>query len=259
MNASQREAIARRALPLVDLTDLGENSSHASVDELCSRAATEFGPVGAICIWPRFVAHAHKALRGTGIPIATVVNFPGGNQSVDMTVVETQSAVADGAAEIDLVIPYQSLAGGDEQAVLDMVSAVREATGPGILLKVIIESGELKTPELIHRASELAIQAGADFIKTSTGKVAVNATPETAEIMLQVIADTTERGGRTIGFKPAGGIKTTQDAGIYLAIADRLLGADWASSETLRFGASSVLDDLLAALRGEESVQGEGY
>ena len=189
MNVDERKAVAQRAISLVDLTDLNDGSNHEAIDDLCKRAQTQFGNVGAICIWPRFVSHAKKTLSGTGIPIATVVNFPGGNQGVEMTTAETQSAVDDGADEIDLVLPYQALLAGDEATARAMLVAVRSVTLGKALLKVILETGELGDEELIRRASRIAIAAGADFIKTSTGKVSENATLPTAEIMLEEIAD----------------------------------------------------------------------
>lgn len=255
MTQKTRKEIAQRALGMVDLTDLTDSCNKAAIEDLCTRAQTPFGPVGAICIWPRYVAHAHKLLRGTGIPIATVVNFPGGNQSIDITVAETHAALDDGAHEIDMVIPYQMLKNEDEAQVQAMLVAMRTATANKALLKVIIEAGELKEEALIHRASDLAIQAGADFIKTSTGKVPVNATPEFAKIMINAIAESKKQ----VGFKPAGGIKTTEDCGVYLDLADDIMGADWAQPQTMRFGASSVLDDLLSALDGGEQVTGTGY
>ena len=255
MSAQLRKSIAQRALGLVDLTDLNDDSNEAAIDDLCARAQTPFGPVAAICIWPRLIAHAKKQLAGTGIPIATVVNFPGGEDAVAQVVADTAKAVEDGADEIDLVIPYRAMIAGDTDSVLAMVGAVREATAGKALLKTILETGELKDAALIRAASDLAIGAGADFIKTSTGKVAVNATLESAEIMLQAIADS----GQPVGFKPAGGIKTTEDCGAYLELADRILGPDWASSKSFRFGASSVLGDLLAALEGTTAAPSKGY
>ena len=255
MNADERKAVAQRAISLVDLTDLNEGSNHEAIDDLLKRAQTQFGNVGAICIWPRFVSHAKKKLSGTGIPIATVVNFPGGNQGVEMTAAETQSAVDDGADEIDLVLPYQALIAADEAAARAMLVAVRSVTLGKALLKVILETGELGDEELIRRASRIAIAAGADFIKTSTGKVSENATLPTAKIMLEEIAASK----KPVGFKPAGGIKTTEDCGDYLALADDIMGPGWATSKTFRFGASSVLDDLLAAMQGEEAKASKGY
>lgn len=255
MSAELRKSIAQRALGLVDLTDLNDDSNEAAIDDLCARAQTSFGPVAAICIWPRLIAHAKQQLIGAGIPIATVVNFPGGTDSVARVTADTLQAVADGADEIDLVIPYRALLAGDMDAVVTMVEAIRSATSGKALLKTILETGELKDPKLMRSASDLAIAGGADFIKTSTGKVAVNATLESAQIMLQAIADS----GKSVGFKPAGGIKTTEDCGAYLDLADGILGKDWATSKTFRFGASSVLGDLLAALEGTKATPSKGY
>lgn len=257
MSAEARKSIAQRALGLVDLTDLNDDSDEAAINNLCDRAQTDHGPVAAICIWPRLIAHARKQLTGTNIPIATVVNFPGGDEPVEKVQADTIQAIEDGADEIDLVIPYRAMLAGDLDAVKSMVDAIRAASSGRALLKTILETGELKDAALIRRASDMAIAAGADFIKTSTGKVGVNATLESAEIMLQAIADS----GKAVGFKPAGGIKTTEDCGAYLELADRILGPDWASAATFRFGASSVLGDLLAALegRGEAGVPSQGY
>lgn len=184
MNAEDRSKAAARALPLVDLTNLNADCSHDDIDALCKRAQTPFGNVGAICIWPRFVGHAHKVLAGIGIPIATVVNFPGGTASVEMTVLETRTAIEDGADEIDLVMPYRDFANGDVENAKNMIATIRAETNGKALLKVIIETGELGDNKLVAAASDLAIAEGTDFIKTSTGKVPVNATPEVAEIMI---------------------------------------------------------------------------
>ena len=252
---ARRETIARRALPLVDLTDLDANCTHEDVDRLCERAVTPRGTVAAICIWPRFVSHARGKLGGT-LPIATVVNFPDGGTHDEITVVETRQAVRDGADEIDLVLPYQAFAEGDRATAERMVRAVRKEVPKGKLLKVILETGELKQESLIREASRLAIECGADFIKTSTGKVAENATPESARIMLEEIASSRSL---NVGLKPAGGIRTTEDAGAYLALADRIMGEGWAGPRTFRFGASGVLDDLLAAMDGGAVETGGGY
>lgn len=254
------KATARRAIGLLDLTNLDGDCTHEAIDALCERAVTPHGPVAAICIWPRFVSHARGRLNGA-IPIATVVNFPHGGTDVEITRVETVQALRDGAAEIDLVLPYEAFAEGDRAAAEAMVRAIRAVVPPAPqgTLKVILETGELRDEEPIRDASRLAIAAGADFIKTSTGKVAVNATPETARIMLEEIAAAGGEGGRTVGFKPAGGIRSTADAAEYLALADRIMGPRWAAPATFRFGASSVLADLLATLDGGTAEVGEGY
>lgn len=188
-----REAAAL-TLSLLDLTNLREDCTPQQIATLCQRAHTEFGNTAAICIWPRFVAQARAAFgKDHTIRIATVVNFPSGDLDVATVVAETEAAIGDGADEIDLVIPYRKFMAGDESAVAEMIAAVRKACAAPVLLKVILETGELKDKALIRRASEIAIAEGADFIKTSTGKVAVNATLEAADIMLQAIRDSKRR------------------------------------------------------------------
>jgi len=250
LNNPELRAVASRALALLDLTNLKDDCTPDQIVTLCERAQSPFGPTAAICIWPRFVMQA-RTLLGPDSPIriATVVNFPSGEMKTEDVLAETRDAVADGADEIDLVIPYRALAKGDEKAVTDMVTAVKAACGPA-MLKTILETGELKDIALIRRASDLSITAGADFIKTSTGKVAVNATLEAADIMLQAIRDSR----RKVGFKPAGGISTVADAGHYLRLADTIMGDDWVIPSTFRFGASGLLDDIIAVLSGERST-----
>ena len=241
------EETAKKALSLLDLTDLTDNCDAAAIEKLCAQAVTPFGPTAAICIWPRFVAQARGILgQGHAVRIATVVNFPSGDLAVADVLAETKRAIADGADEIDLVIPYRDFIAGDEAAVTDMVSAVKAACTPPVILKTILETGELKDPALIREASDLAMAAGADFIKTSTGKVNVNATLQAAEIMLNAIKGS----GRPVGFKPAGGVRTVGDAQDYLALAASILGENWATPETFRFGASGLLGDILSVLGG---------
>jgi deoxyribose-phosphate aldolase len=248
---ASRKDTASRVLGLIDLTNLNDDCTPEDIDALCDQANTHFGSVAAICIWPRFVAQARKKLgEDSGIRIATVVNFPSGDGDARSVLHETKDAVADGANEIDLVMPYKALAAGDEAKARSMVATIRAATEGVASLKVIIEAGELKTPGLIEKASQIALEEDADFIKTSTGKVAVNATPETAGIMLTVLKDF---GDEKRGFKPAGGIRTVEEAGQYLALADQIMGKGWVSPKTFRFGASSLLGDVVAALSGKES------
>ncbi len=245
------------ALSLLDLTNLKDDCTPAQIEALCARAQSPYGNTAAICIWPRFVAQA-RGILGTdhAVKIATVVNFPGGDMEVADVAAEAREAIADGADEIDLVIPYRAFLAGNEQAVTDMIAAVRaECKGP-VLLKTILETGEIKDTALIRRASELAIDAGSDFIKTSTGKVAVNATLEAADIMLRAI----RASGRKVGFKPAGGIGSVSDAALYLSLAETIMAPDWAMPSTFRFGASSLLDDILNVLAGGESkTASSGY
>ena len=257
MTSHSLRETAAVALSLLDLTNLKDDCTPAQIETLCARAQSPYGNTAAICIWPRFVAQA-RGILGTdhAVKIATVVNFPAGDMEVADVAAEAREAIADGADEIDLVIPYGAFLAGNEQAVTDMVAAVKaECTGP-VILKTILETGELKDAALIQRASELAIDAGSDFIKTSTGKVAVNATLEAADIMLRAI----RASGRKVGFKPAGGIGSVADAALYLSLAETIMAPDWAMPSTFRFGASSLLDDILSVLAGGESkTASSGY
>ncbi len=246
------KAAAAKALSLLDLTNLNDDCTSADIAALCGKAQTPHGNSAAICIWPRFVADARKILgAGHAVKIATVVNFPSGNLPVETVIGETEAAIADGADEIDLVIPYQAFLQGDETAVHEMVSAVKAACTAPVIMKTILETGELKDAALIRQASKIALEAGSDFIKTSTGKVPVNATPDAARIMLEEIRAC----DRPAGFKPAGGVRSVADAALYLAIADEIMGEGWAQPQTFRFGASGLLDDILAVLEGRKVAE----
>jgi len=241
------EQYAQRALQMMDLTSLTDCESADDIIQLCHNAKSPCGNTAAICIFPRFIPLAKKTLAAQGTPeikIATVTNFPHGNDDIDIAVAETKAAIAYGADEVDVVFPYKALINGNNSVGFELVKACKLACDNKAQLKVIIETGELKTDELITQASEIAIAAGADFIKTSTGKVAINATPQSAELMLKVIkAKNTQ-----VGFKPAGGVKNAQDAAIYLDLASHILGESWATKANFRFGASSLLTNLLNTL-----------
>jgi deoxyribose-phosphate aldolase len=243
-------ATAQRALRCLDLTDLSETCSDQAIDALCARALTPHGPVAAVCVWPQFVSRAREPLKGSPVRIATVVNFPAGGEDVNRIIDDVHESLTDGAQEIDLVIPYRAIRRGELDVAAEMVAAVRDGLDGGRILKVILETGELAEPRLIEAASRIAIQAGADFIKTSTGKTAVSATPEAAEIMLDAI----RASGRPVGLKPSGGIRTLSDAALYLGLADRIMGAAWATPRTFRIGASSVYDALVAAIEGRSDA-----
>ncbi len=234
-------AVARRAIPLLDLTDLGADTTEAAADTLCERAAR--ASVAAVCVWPPFVARCRHRLDGSGVRVATVVNFPAGTDPADRAASVTAAAVAAGADEIDVVLPYAAWLAGDVDHAAGLLAAVRAETGPRVM-KVIIETGELPDRSAVDRATMFAIEHGADFVKTSTGKTPVSATPEAAEIVLEAIA----MSGEPVGFKASGGIRTVADAATYLDLADRIMGPDWATQATFRIGASSLLDALEAAL-----------
>ena len=236
---------AERILALIDLTNLNDVCTDEEVVELCTRAHGEFGKTAAVCVWPRFVDLSASLLKQTSIKVATVVNFPQGGTDTSAVVDATVAALDVGADEIDVVLPYQSMLKGDEASVVSMLQAVREIVHAPDHLKVILETGELSDQLIIRRASELAIKAGADFIKTSTGKTKVSATTEAVKTMLQVIRDS----GRPVGLKPSGGIRTVADAQQYLDLADTIMGPQWATPQTFRFGASGLLDAVEAELR----------
>lgn len=238
-----RAAVARRALGLVDLTSLNDADDGDTVVRLCDKAQTPAGNVAAICIWPLYVAIAKSNLRGTGIKVATVVNFPGGTFSAEKVADEIAEARADAADEIDVVMFYPDIIQGSGSRAYDHLVACREACGP-VPMKVILETGSIAKPVLIAKAAKIAVEAGADFLKTSTGKVPVGATPRAARILLEACRDA----GRRVGFKASGGIRDVKGAHDYLALADHVCGPDWATPETFRFGASGLVDALLAEL-----------
>ncbi|TKC85936.1 deoxyribose-phosphate aldolase [Trinickia terrae] len=237
-------ALARRVLQLIDLTSLNDGDDEAAIGTLVGSANTPLGRPAALCIYARLIGAARGALaaQGFSLPIATVTNFPSGAPLPDAAARETAEAVALGADEVDVVLPYRALIEGDALIARELVAQCRAAAGRRCL-KVILETGELRETHLIRQASEIAIEGGADFIKTSTGKVAVNATLEAAEVML----DTIRQAGRPVGFKAAGGIRTVDDAAAYLALAQRICGEGWATPATFRFGASGLLGNLLAS------------
>lgn len=251
---------ALRALKLMDLTTLNDDDTDARIIELCKSAKTPVGNTAAICIYPRFIPIAKKQLRLQGTPeirVVTVTNFPEGHDDIDIAVAETRAAIEYGADEVDVVFPYRALMAGNERVGFELVKRCKEACGD-TPLKVIIESGELKSEALIRQASELAIRAGADIIKTSTGKVPVNATLEAAEVMLGVIRELGVE--RSVGFKASGGVQTAEEAQQYLAMVDRLFGAEWADNMMhYRFGASSLLTNLLYTLGEAEAPGCGGY
>lgn len=253
------EQAAQRALSLMDLTSLNDDDTDQIIEQLCHQANTNVGHPAAVCVYLRFIDVARRTLISLGLTemkVATVTNFPEGSSDIERAVRETRDAVAQGAHEVDVVFPYQALAAGDAEVGAELVKQCKQACGNHVLLKVIIESGELKTPELIRQASEISIDAGADFIKTSTGKVPVNATLEAADIMLNAIKSS---GKHHVGFKAAGGVRTTQDAADYLALADQIMGSAWVTADHFRFGASSLLGNLLGTLGESATATNSSY
>ena len=262
------------AISMVDLTTLEGMDTPGKVKQLCGKAINPVPPeiqeqmmkydtfrpipkVGAVCVYPDMVPYAAECLEGTGINIASVATaFPAGRLPLDLKVADVKRAVKFGASEIDMVIDRGAFHCGKYQQVFDEIVAVKEACGDAHL-KVIIETGELKTYDKIRLASWLSMEAGADFIKTSTGKVQPAATMPFTLVMLQAIQDYYDMTGKKIGMKPAGGIKNTKQAIHYLCMVNETLGTDWLSPDLFRFGASSLLNDLLKQIF--KQVTGQYY
>jgi len=239
-----RRTAALRAIGLIDLTDLSDDHSPDGIDELCRRAREH--RTAAVCVWPEFVAACAALLAGSGVRVATVVNFPSGDEAVEAVVTATRAALRDGADDIDVVLPYRAFLSGDGEHAAMMVEALAELVEPPTILKVILETGAYPGRESIAAAARLAIGAGADFVKTSTGKIPAGASLDAAAAMLSEIAVS----DRTIGLKPSGGIRTFDEAMAYVDLADSVMGEGWATPATFRFGASGLLDALLAVVDG---------
>jgi len=238
--------LARRLISLTDLTSLNESDNADSVHALSLLACQAAVKPAAVCIWAHWIPVALNALRGTGIPVCAVANFPGGAPATDSAVAETAAAVAAGASEVDVVFPYRALLAGDARAGLELVRGCREACAERALLKVILETGQLVSTDNIRVAAEIAIDGGAHFLKTSTGKTQPAATPEAAAVLLDVIAAAGRR-GRSVGFKASGGIRTIGDATVYLTLYDQRFGPGSATAGKFRIGASALFNELLAA------------
>ena len=235
--APARADVAARVLPLVDLTSLGGNETDADIDALADRAMAK--GVAAICVYPRALSAARRRLATDPVKLASVVNFPDGSDDIVRAVEETQAIIEAGADEIDLVAPLDAIMEGDVGMVTEMVDAVK-AVADGRMLKVILETGRLQDPARITAAARAAVMAGADMLKTSTGKVETGARLEDAAVLLAVLE---EADGR-VGLKLSGGIRTTADAAGYLHLIEHFMTPGWISPRTVRFGASSLLDDL---------------
>jgi deoxyribose-phosphate aldolase len=240
------------AISMVDLTTLEGSDTPGKVRSLCAKAArpdpsdSSAPAVAAVCVYPDLVATAVEALRGTSVQIASVATaFPSGRAALKTKLIDVGDAVQAGATEIDMVIDRGAFLAGRYLEVFDEIVATKQACGDGVHLKVILETGELVTLDSVRRASWLALLAGGDFIKTSTGKIAPAATPPVALVMLQAVRDFAARTGDVRGVKLAGGIRTSKEAVRYLVMVNEVAGDRWLHPATFRFGASTLLNDLL--------------
>ena len=241
----------------IDLTSLGCTDSDARIGAWV-RKAMEFGRhfsgipnVASICVYPNFVEVVGLAVGDGNMAITSVSGgFPSSQTFLEVKMLETAMAVENGADEVDIVISVGEFLSGEYDRMANEIEMLKNEVGPDTVLKVILETGELKSPELIRKASLLAMIAGADFIKTSTGKVAVSATPEAAVVMCEAIRDYHAKTGRKVGFKAAGGVRTASEAVLYYTIVETVLGKEWLTPSLFRIGASSLANDLLGAIEG---------
>ncbi len=256
--AAKQQGI-RLAVSMVDLTTLEGADTAGKVRHLCAKAVCpapampEIPSVAAVCVYPSLVSVAHAALAGTGVRTASVATgFPAGQVSLEAKLRDTEDAVAAGADEIDMVISREAFLAGDDARVQREIARVKDACGDAHL-KVILETAELGSYDHVRHASMLAMEAGADFIKTSTGKASSGATPGVCLVMLEAIRDYLELTGRIVGFKAAGGVSTSKAALHRLVLVKETLGDEWLTPERLRIGASSLLNDLLLQYAKTES------
>jgi len=252
------------AIRMIDLTTLEGKDTRGKIHALCQKAKRPdpgdptIPSVAAVCVYPALVADAKAALAGSGVKVASVATgFPSGQTFLEIKLAETSRAIEAGADEVDMVIDRGAFLSGDYAAVFDEIVAVKASCGQ-THLKVILETGELGTYDNVRRASILAMAAGADFIKTSTGKVTPAATLPVTLVMLEAIRDFERRTGRAVGMKPAGGIRTSKEAIAYLVVLYETLGPRWMTPDRFRFGASSLLNDVLMQIRKERDGRYSG-
>lgn len=242
------------ALNMIDLTTLEGKDTMGKVKQLCYKAmhpddSLDIPTVAAVCVYPNHVATAKKALGTSGVNVASVATaFPSGNSNLKVKLEDTRIAVDAGADEIDMVISRGKFHQGEYQFVYDEIATIKEACGKA-RLKVILETGELGTADNVRKASDIAIWAGADFIKTSTGKISPAATMPVTLLMLEAIKDHYLQTGKMVGMKPAGGISDSKTALQFLVMLNETLGKDWMTNEWFRFGASRLTNDILLQLK----------
>jgi deoxyribose-phosphate aldolase len=247
------------AVRMMDLTTLEGKDTAGKVRQMCRKALSpldsdgSIGPCAAVCVYPNLVATAKRALAGSSVKVASVATaFPSGQSPLDVKLQDVRRAVELGADEIDMVIDRGAMLSGDYAKVFDEIAATKEACGSAHL-KVILETGELGSYDVVRKASEIGIAAGGDFIKTSTGKVQPAATPAVTLVMLEAIRDHYYATGRRIGMKPAGGVRTAKQSLHYLVLVKETLGDAWLTPDLFRFGASALLNDVLMQLEKERT------
>ena len=256
--ANQNAEVYKFCLSAIDLTTLSCCDSEESVEAMARRAAEfemdypHLQNVASICVYPPFVETVGLNIDGTPLRITSVAGgFPSSQTFLEVKMLEVAMAIENGADEVDVVVNVGKILTGAYDEAANEIEVLR-GESDGATLKVILETGALKTPELIYNASLLAMAAGADFIKTSTGKIDVSATPEAAVVMCKAIKEYHDKTGRKVGFKAAGGVRTAEDAALYYTIVKEILGEEWLTTELFRIGASSAANNILSAIEGKE-------
>lgn len=234
------EANFLRILELVDLTSLNDTDGAETISALCQKTTLDKTHVAAVCVYPQFVAQAKKILANRSIHIATVANFPESTDTLENVLASIRQSISEGADEIDVVFPYRDYLQGEKEKPYDFIRACKAACGENVLLKVILETGALLQPQIIAEVSYNVCYAGADFLKTSTGKIPVGATLEAAQVMLEII----KKIPRSIGLKVSGGVRTVSQAEQYIKLVEDMMGPDWVTPAHFRIGASQLVDTL---------------
>lgn len=228
---------------LIDLTSLNDSDNPETIMHLCSKASGPLGHVAAVCVYPQFVKQCATLLSDSPTQLATVANFPHGTSSIKQVRDVIIQSIQDGAQEIDVVFPYASYLSGEKKAAIEFIQQCKQACGNN-LLKVILETGAFPDMQMIKTASQDAIEAGADFIKTSTGKIQIGATLPAATAILMTIKELSPTLNRVVGFKVSGGVCTLEQATQYYSLVSEIMGPDWISPQTFRIGASQLVDEL---------------
>ena len=256
---NQNTDVYKLCYSTIDLTTLTEKDSVQSVGKFVKKAVDfqtlypEIPNVASICVFPSFVDVVGLGVEGTDIGVTSVAGgFPASQTFMEVKMLEVSMAVENGADEIDVVINVGQMLEGDYEPMTNEIAMLREEAGEDTIFKVIIESGALQTPELIRKASLLSMFAGADFVKTSTGKIPVAATPEAAVVMCTAIRDYYQKTGRKVGFKAAGGIRSAEEATLFYTSVEEILGKEWCSPASWRIGASSLANGLISAIVGSD-------
>lgn len=240
--------LTQKILGLMDLTRLVENDTESGMATFLESTKPPFGHVAAVCVYPEFIRLATAEFISTPVKVASVINFPKGDNTLEEVLVEINQALEAGAQEVDIVFPYHRYLAGERQYAQTFVSSCKAACGESLLLKVILETGVLKDPSIIADAAFDVLAAGADFVKTSTGKSDMGATLESVATLLLVVKHMLPQLKRPIGVKVSGGVKTLEQAAQYLQLADNIMGLAWAKPETFRIGASQLMQEVLANL-----------